>query len=369
MKKFLLLVLSLQMGMAAFCQVLINLQLPENGLTVKSQLWDMSLVNTFSQGHNVQLQLVMTDVTGNHQILSASSKVFFLPKGMRQVRASDIVPLIYTVTDPAAGADNNPNGFLPTGAYRFCYRVINLDGEVPAQVGQECADGQIEPLVPPMLITPADSEKIEVPRPVFTWAPPMPGNLFGRLLYDWELVEVQGLQTGPEAVQQNIPVLYRSNLRETTFAYPLSAPALDSTKLYAWRIVAKNNNTPVATSEVWNFSLLKTPVVKGTPNGAGYARLSLDNGDAFVICHGQLSYAFLNERNVSSASIAVYDITGNTRKAIAIDVDTCALKFGENLNLLDLRRVAGITNGHFYLFELIDADARKWYLKFQYKNN
>src|SRR5882757_5980990 len=259
MKKLLLLILSCQTGMGVFCQVLINLQLPENGLTIKSQLWDMSLVNTFSQGHNVQLQMVMTDGSGNHEILAASSRVFFLPKGVRQVKASDIVPLTYTVTDPSASVDANPNGFLPTGAYRFCYRIINLDGEVPVQVGQECKDAEIEPLVPPMLISPVDSEKIEIPRPVFTWAPPMPGSLFGRLFYDWELVEVQSMQTGPEAIQQNIPVLYRSNIQGTSFPYPMSAPALDSTKIYAWRIVAKNNGTPVATSEVWNFSLRRTP--------------------------------------------------------------------------------------------------------------
>jgi hypothetical protein len=369
MKKLLLLILSCQTGMGAFCQVLINLQLPESGLTVKSQLWDMALVNTFTQGHNVQLQLLMTDVAGNHEILAASSKVFYLPKGVRQIKASDIVPLTYTVADPTAGIDNNPNGFLPTGAYRFCYRVINLDAEVPVQVGQECKDGEIEPLVPPMLISPADSEKLEMSRPVFTWAPPMPGSLFGHLFYDWELVEVQGPQTGPEAIQQNIPVLYRSNIQGTSFPYPLSAPALDSTKIYAWRVVAKNNDAPVATSEVWNFSLRRTPANVGKPNGAGFAKLSLDNNDAFIIAHGQLSYAYLNEKNVHSADIAVYDITGGAHKPVILDVDTCALRFGNNLNRLDLRTTTGMTDKHFYLFELTDVDNRKWYLKFQYKSN
>ncbi|HVU58160.1 MAG TPA: hypothetical protein VHD83_24035 [Puia sp.] len=369
MKKFLLLMLSCQAVTGTFCQVLMNLQLPESGLTVKSQLWDMSLVNTFTQGHNVQIQLVMTDASGNHEVLSASSKVFFLPKGVRQIRASDVVPLTYTVADPSASVDNNPNGFLPAGAYRFCYRVINLDGEVPTQVGQECRDGEVEPLVPPMLISPVDSEQVEMPRPVFTWAPPMPGNLFGRLFYDWELVEVQGPQTGPEAIQQNVPVLYRSNIQGTSFAYPLSAPALDSTKIYAWRVVAKNNSAPVATSEVWNFTLRRTPADVVVPNGAGFARLSLENNDAFIICHGQLGYAFLNEKNVNSAAIAVYDITGGTHRPVSLDIDTCALRFGNNLNRLDLRATTGMTNGHFYQFELTDADNRRWYLKFQYKNN
>jgi hypothetical protein len=220
-----------------------------------------------------------------------------------------------------------------------------------------------------MLISPIDSEKVEIPRPVFTWAPPMPGNLFGRLFYDWELVEVQGLQTGPEAIQQNVPLLYRSNIQGTTFAYPLSAPTLDSTKTYAWRVVAKNNNAPVATSEVWNFTLLRTPADVKAPNGAGYARLSLENNDALIICHGQLSYAFLSEKNVHSATIAVYDITGGIHRSVSLDVDTCALRFGNNLNRLDLRTTTGMASGHFYQFELTDADNRRWYLKFQYKNN
>jgi hypothetical protein len=219
-----------------------------------------------------------------------------------------------------------------------------------------------------MLISPADSEKVELPRPVFTWTPPMPGSLFGHLFYDWELVEVQGLQTGPEAIQQNVPVLYRGNIQGTSFPYPMSAPTLDSTKIYAWRIVAKNNGEPVATSEVWNFTLRRTPAETSTPNAAGYGRLSLENNDAFVICHGQLSYAFLNEKNVHSAAIAVFDITGGSHKPVRLDIDTCALHFGNNLNRLDLRSTAGMTNGHFYQFELTDADNRRWYLKFQYKS-
>jgi hypothetical protein len=371
MKKIFLFFLSCTTGSGLFCQTLINLQLPESGLTLKSQLWTLSLVNTSPGGYNVQLQLMMTDITGNRPVLSALTKTFYLPKGIRQVQAGDIFPVIYTALDPAYSMDNNPNGFLPPGAFTFCYRVIRVEGEAPSQVGQECQNRDIEPLVPPVLISPADSEKIETERPVFTWTPPMPGQLFDRILYDWELVEVQGLQTGPEAIQQNIPLLYRYDIRGTTFPYPFSAPALDTNKIYAWRIIAKNNSTPVATSEIWNFSLKKQPpdTVRSTQRAGGYARLSMEDGAAFTICHGLLNYAYLNETNTRSAQVALFDITGSNRTSVRMDSATCALRFGDNLNQLDLTEVPGMVNGHFYLFELWGAEGKKWYLKFQYKRN
>ena len=220
MKKIILLLISCLGGRAIFCQVLINLQLPEAGLTVKSQLWNMSLVNTASQGCEVQLQMIMTDRSDNRPLLSATSRMFYLPKGIRQIKSSDILPLTYTVLDPGAGLDNSPGGFLPAGTFLFCYKVIHVDIESPSQVGQECQEIMVEPIVPPVLISPGDSEQVDIPRPVFTWTPPMPGNLFSRILYDWELVEVQGLQTGPEAIQQNIPVLYQYNVPATSLPYP-----------------------------------------------------------------------------------------------------------------------------------------------------
>jgi hypothetical protein len=371
MKKIFLFLLACYAGPGLMCQTLINLQLPETGLTIKSQLWTMSLVNTSPGGYHAQLQMVMTDVPGNRQVLSAVTKVFYLPKGIRQIQAGDILPVIYTALDPAYAMDNNPNGFLPPGSFSLCYRVMRVDGETPGQIGQECQDRNIEPLVPPMLISPMDSEKIEMARPVFIWTPPMPGQLFDRIAYDWELVEVQGLQTGPDAIRQNIPLLYQYNIRGTTLPYPLSAPALDSNKLYAWRVIAKNSNTPVATSEVWNFSLKKQPsdTARFVPRAGGYARLSLENGAAFTVCSGVLNYAYLNETNTRSAEVVLSDITGRDRKPVQMDSSTCALRFGDNLNQLDLTEVPGVINGHFYLFELWGPDGKRWYLKFQYKRN
>jgi len=149
----------------------------------------------------------------------------------------------------------------------------------------------------------------------------------------------------------------------------MSAPALDSTKLYAWRVVARNNSMPVATSEVWSFNLKRHPTEKVEPNAAGYARLGPDIGEVFVITHGQLNYAYLNEKNVRSAEIAVWDITGGARRPVALDTDTCALRYGDNLLTLDLRTTGGMTDGHFYLFQLTDADSKRWYVKFQFKHN
>ena len=371
MKKILILLMYC-IGIAAMelkGQVLINPQVPLAGLVVKSQLWYLSLVNNNGRDEMVQLEMTLTDLAGKQQVLSAVSKAFMLHKGIKQIQPAEIMPITYTVQNSAYPVDANPNGFLPVGQFTVCYRVIRIDGGSHEPASEQCVEVQIEPLSPPILISPADSEQVQLPRPQFTWLPPAANSLFGRMMYELHVVEVQGNQTAAEAIQQNIPLFVSSHILNTNWQYPLSSPALDTGKVYAWQVVASNNSVPIATSESWAFSIKKPTAntIQNFSGRGGYEKLSREKEAAFSIAYGLLRYQYLEESNDSVVQCVVKDITNSRNIEVVLDSAMYKVKYGDNLLELDLRKTSGMINKHIYLFELINNRNEHWYVKFEYR--
>lgn len=348
-------------------QVQLTPQVPPQGLTVKNQLWNVSVVNTSGHDITAKLQLIMTDQSNKQQVFTAVTRNFNLPKGIKQLKTADILPIDYTVANTLYNIDINPNGFLPVGNFVFCYAIILQDGS-KEMVGEECVEAQVEALAPPMLISPSDNDQLEIPSPLFVWSPPAPGNMFTNLQYELRVTEVLGTQTAGDAIQQNIPLLLQQNIFTTNFQYPLSLPKLDTSKLYAWQIVAKNNTTPVGTSEAWLFRLkrISPDTVKTRPTSAYYTRLTREPGTP-AISNGVLRFAYLNESNTTTARLHLFDVTGRKANELYLETADQNLHFGENFITLDIKKIAGIKNQHYYLLELVNEANEPWYIKFEYK--
>src|SRR5882672_5439150 len=206
MKKYIVLLVFATGILKAKPQVVMNLQLPPAGLTIKSQLWNLSVVNTASQTMQAQVELSMVSVSNNQTVLTATTRVLDFPKGLKQLHAGEVAPVIYNVLASGYNVDGSPEGFLPVGTFQLCYTLVRVDLETEERVAEVCETVVIEPISPPQLVSPSDSEQVELTRPLFNWLPPSPYQLFNNLVYDFNLVEVQALQTGADAIQQNIPV-------------------------------------------------------------------------------------------------------------------------------------------------------------------
>jgi len=352
---------------AGWGQVVITLQLPPAGATIKSQLWNFSLMNASGSSMDVQVTMTLTDVATNQRVFTGTSKLFTLPRGIKQVQAPDVTPVTYNINNTGYGVDASPDGFLPVGVFAVCYNVVRVNSDLSEQLAEECATIEIEPLSPPMLLMPEDSAHTDVTRPFFTWLPPMPYNLFNAARYDWVLVEVGATQTAATAVQQNIPLLSQSNLATNTFQYPMASPELDTGKLYAWQITAKNSISPVAKSEVWSFRVVKYGIDSTVHTGSKvYTPLRRSNDGSYIVCNGRLRYEYLNELNDASAAVALWDIGSAARQSVQLDSVRQSLHYGPNLVNLDLTGAHHLTNGHLYLFELTNSRKETWYLKFEY---
>jgi hypothetical protein len=369
-KKGLLFCIALSLATGMQAQVIMNLQLPPMGLTVKPQLWNFSLVNSGAANVNVRVELIITDVSTNQRVLTGTSNLFVLPKGAKQVRLADVMPVTYSIGSPGYSVDPSPDGFLPIGVFNICYSVINMDNDAQEKLSEECETVEIEPVSPPQLVMPADNEPVAETRPLFTWLPPSPFNSNNSLLYDWVLVEVQPMQTAAVAIQQNIPVLAQRNVAVASFQYPLSMPELDTAKLYAWRITAKNNTSPIANSEVWSFRIKKDQ--DNTPTreaGSYFVRLHKQEDAAYVLCNGLLRFEYTNDINANEVEVKVYDISSASRKPVALPDEKLPVQPGQNYMQLDLRSSAGMMGKHMYLLELRNAKNERWYLKFEYRKS
>src|SRR5580692_4881781 len=109
--RILLAVLMLTTGLAE-AQITITPQVPPVGVLVKTQLWNMLLVNSGNRSQLIEINLVLVDEKTNQAVLTAITLPVLLNKGARQIQAKDLGAIDYTYNGPAALTDHDPNGML-----------------------------------------------------------------------------------------------------------------------------------------------------------------------------------------------------------------------------------------------------------------
>src|SRR3569623_1397244 len=143
-------------------------------------------------------------------------------------------------------------------------------------------------------------------------------------------------QTASAAILTNIPVLIQQDIAGNSFLNPSSAPALQDAVQYAWKVVAKNNETPVSNSEVWSFSLKSYSEDNIRGRELPYTRLQKNNESGYAICAGKLKFAYINETTDSAWNVIIFDINNNQSIPIPDAFDTLSMKSGLNLINIDL---------------------------------
>jgi hypothetical protein len=368
MKRVLTACLLLAVSLFGSGQVVLNVTLPPIGLTTKAQLWNLSLANTSATSLLVQVEMNVTDASNNQLVFTGTTRIFTLPVGIKQLQTADIQPITYNVVSPNYGVNSAPDGFLPVGQFSICYNLIKIYSDLSERLVEECQNASIDPLSPPQLITPEDSEQVAMKRPAFAWMPPSPRHLFNNLNYDWSVVEILPTQTAAEALTNNIPFFYQSSILSTSFQYPTTAPTLDSSKLYAWRVIAKNNEVAVGTSESWIFKfkgLIKADSLIHVESKI-YADVSTNETSSYSMFKGVVRFRFDNIDNHKNLSLRLFDIGGKTRREISLDTVSIPVSYGENYLQIDLSNKNELENLKMYLLEIATPRNEKYILKFIY---
>jgi hypothetical protein len=243
-----------------------------------------------------------------------------------------------------------PDAFLPVGNYRACYTIYAGEINTKATVlSEDCFNFDVDPLSPPQLNFPPDSAIVETNYPQFKWLPPTPVILFTDLNYDLLLTEVLQGQTAMEAIQQNIPIYSALHLKTIDNSYPASNKSLDTGKVYAWRIIAKNGEAFSAPSEVWTFSIASKKSEKVMPPNQTFLELKIDNSymNTAMITGNILGVKFYSYDKTHEGLITFLDSKGQPIKQI-----TRVIQYGNNF--LEFELDHSFRQGELYLIQLPD---------------
>lgn len=347
-------------------QLIVTPQLPPSGAIQKNQLWNMLVTNTNQDNISASITMSMTNSQTGEQVLGASTIAVIFPPGTTMLNTNRLTPIEYNAVSGNYNIDPGQNGFLPAGSFIVCY-TFTSDSASKLPLAQECNVVTIEPLTPPQLIMPEDHTTIDTTiLPQFAWLPPAPLNLFTNLQYDLYLVPMDTGQTAADAIQSNIPILSQQDIAGTSLMYPSSAPVLQRGVLYAWQVIAKNNEIPVSPSEVWVFSLKGSITGSVDKSVLPFSRLEKNDESGYSICVGKLKFAYINETADTSWNITMFDISSSVKKAIPFTLDSVRIRNGLNLVQFDLSENRSFIDKHIYLLELRNLRNEIWRMKFEY---
>lgn len=355
-KKFLIPVLAI-LPLLGQGQVTINAQLPPAGLVKGDQLWYLILSNSKEEIREVNIKMSLQDASSGQIVLSANSGGFLLGKGIKIITSRDVQPVSYNYTNPEFG-----RSYLPMGSYIACYQVYynGQKGEEP--LGDDCIRINVDPLSPPLLNTPVDKSEIETPYPQFTWLPPSPMDMFSNLNYEILVTEVLPGQSSVEAIQQNNPLYSNGNLFQNYESYPSSFSGLDTGKLYAWQVVAKNGSNYAAKTEVWTFRVKKESLSAKSVYG-NYILLSNEMEGVYPVIKNLLHIKYISKYRHYETNIFFLDeSTGRVIKRKWQKIDP-----GDNFFDLEIGRE--FQQGKVYKIIVTDLAKKQHSLRFSITKN
>jgi len=345
---------------AGKAQLSVSVQEPPAGIVQKNQLWNLSLIYSGSNSISVTIGLTLVDLNDNQPVLTAYSRPIVISKGVKQLKAVDVSPVDYSFVSPAFS--RLTDAFLPIGNYRACYTVYT-DKDAGAVMSEYCITLDVQPLSPPQLAIPADSASIQTPYPQFSWLPPAPLTLFNDLNYELLVTEVREDQVAGEAIQENIPVYNARRLTTILNNYPASNKSLDTGKVYAWIVIAKNGESFAAQSEVWTFKVVKDKPEMLTPAGGVYMELKSDNvyTGTGVIPDNILGIKYYSYDKTHEAVIRFLDVTGEMIQEVKRTVE-----YGNNFMVFKLDRP--FSKDTTYFIEITDLQMTRYRASFRMSN-
>jgi hypothetical protein len=201
---------------------------------------------------------------------------------------------------------------------------------------------------------------VETPYPQFNWLPPVPVTLFNDLNYDLMITEVQPGQSAASAIQENLPVYTGLHLNMTVNNYPASYKSLDTGKVYAWRVIAKNGEMFAAQSEVWTFSIGKRKTEQLVPANGMYLELKND---------GSLVSTGMIPDNILGLKFYSYDKTHETvirfanENGVILKEIKRTIQYGDNFMVIKLDR--SFETDTTYFVEITDMQNTRYRTSFR----
>jgi hypothetical protein len=340
-------------------QVLLEPQLPSQGIVQQIQLWNVMMINNENGPIQANLQMTFQEEAGGSILFKGSTSAISIPKGASQFNSGNLGVIHYEYFG-GYGAGSNNGGLLPVGRFVVCYSLIGKE----VNINPECLPLTVEPFSPPELIYPENNGVIHTTYPVLNWLAPMPVNMFSNLNYKLVITAVQNGQAPKVAIQRN-PLLYvLDQIRQTSYVYPSSYVALEQGKTYAWQIIAQNGTTYSQATDVWSFTVAKDSIAISS-DASSYPHLTRGAGAALFYASEKIKFSYENEAGDSIITVKLYTAEGPSGQTL--NEVPVHLNRGINFIDLDLGSFKKLLPGNVYVLELINGRKEEWDLRFKYE--
>ncbi len=355
MIKFLFLLLMGATAINAKAQIIINPQIPPDGLVLKSNLWNILVINPAAGSLSVKLTCNLSDLKTGKPVMTGSSRIVNLMPGNNILTTEKVNPVQYSFSDPAYSGFV-VNELLPPGNFMACFAAIHLKSG--AVLAEECVAIEVTTGLP-QLELPANEDNIDDKKPGFSWIPPMPAQSYGNLLYKLELLEWLPEQTLEDAVKQNPRIIQEHKIRPVEYKFPAN-DSLQQGKRYAWYITAFNGTNEIGKTTVWSFTV-------NTPQQAPYAVPQKDEAGNTIVFFKTVQLVYENEAGDSVLNAGITDITAAQQKNIPLPAGNYPLKTGTNYIQLHPTDIQQLQDKHIYLLQITNARNEKWKIQFEYR--
>ncbi|HMQ78746.1 MAG TPA: hypothetical protein PKE39_00670 [Ignavibacteria bacterium] len=254
--KYILLIIIALLAQNIFSQsgkIVIILKKPPPFLFYTEDMFKLTLINPTNETYRVNLHGRSTE-TIIGLVIDASCNTFDLPPGTKIVQTSDVGKVTINEKNEKYKDVITRMGQLPSGNYDICVEVVNAaTGEI---LGTDCITQEVMLVSQVALVYPADALKLQTENkyPVFTWLPPVPIAKGQSVTYKLKIVDIYGMQSAYDAMQSNPLYFSNSNIRSTSYQYPVSARPFSAGSSYAWQVEAYLNGNLLSSSEIYDFT-------------------------------------------------------------------------------------------------------------------
>jgi hypothetical protein len=354
-KKWFLMTCSIWLTSGLVAQITIQPAIPAVGLIQKNQLWNVMIINSSNKQYDCRLELVLRDRSNGQEVMTATTGLFTIAAGAKQLNAAVVNPVQYNYILPAI--NNKLQGLVPAGAYTACYALLSVAAK-EVHLAEECIPFDAEPLSPPMLIFPGDSALLQNAPTQLSWIPPTPDGMFDRLRYEIIITEIMEGQKAGEAIQENIPFYSDATLYNTMLNYPGSAVSFEKNKWYAWQVVAKDDRNYAGKSEVWVFKINKDSIAaKHTNPSYIFINGNAAENNIFNIPGKELYIKYYSLQKNTDARLFIKNAEGAILQQL-----TQSIIYGDNYFTIPLSD--NINKGQLYKAEISGLDNKAFSILF-----
>jgi len=325
-----------------------------------------SVLSMLSEPINVYFEISIRSEKGFDVVLAKSAHTVVQP-GANRFNSSNLRLIQKKYRNKDFGMFEERNGYLPTGSYTVCIAMKCADQECLSFTGlYEVKDQQIFDCkesfsinpTPLLLALPLDEAELETKRPNFSWIPPMPIGTDPGISYRFTLIELREKQRAETGIRRNRPIYQQAGLRTINLPYPAELEDLEVGKQYAWQVEAILGETPVQTSEVWEFEIVEEEQeVFPMP----YVRLKRTDDEVYNT-FSELNFIYTQE---GPSKTLDYSITSLSGTGLGLNLPKLDQNFGENFYKIDLTSL-GLEHKEYYVLVVKDDKGKVYRLKFRY---